>query len=128
MKKITALMLVMPLLGLIGCAKGFELQKTAGELTVAMHLDKNPFVGANDMTVTVKDKAGNPVTDAVVTVDYSMPAMPGMPAMDYKADATLQGPQYKATMNLSMAGPWNIAIKITRAGKTETVNFNVDAQ
>lgn len=128
MKKVIALILFLPLLGLIGCAKGFDLQKTAGELTVAMHLDKNPFVGANDMTITVKDKAGNPVTDAVIAVDYTMPAMPGMPAMNYKADATLQGTQYKATLNLSMAGAWNVAITITRAGKTETVNFNADAQ
>jgi hypothetical protein len=128
MKKVIALMLVMPLLGLIGCAKGFDLQKTAGELTVAMHLDKNPFVGANDMTITVKDKAGSPVTDAAIAVEYSMPAMPGMPAMNYKADATPQGTQYKATMNLSMPGAWSVALTITRAGKMETVNFNVDAQ
>lgn len=128
MKKIIALWLFLPMLALIGCTKGFDLQKTAGELTVVMHLDKNPFVGANDITITVKDEAGNPVTDAAVAVDYSMPPMPGMPAMDYKVDAAVQGTQYKATMNLSMPGAWNIAITITRAGKIETVTFNVDAR
>ena len=55
-----------------------------------------------------------------------MPAMPGMPAMSYKADATLQGTQYKAMVNLSMAGAWNVAVKITRAEKPTTVTFNVD--
>jgi len=31
--------------------------------------------------------------------------MPGMPPMNYKADAVLKGDLYAATMNLSMAAP-----------------------
>jgi len=54
--------------------------------------------------------------------------MPGMPPMNYKTDAVLKGNEYRATMNLSMSGPWNIAIKITRAGKTSTAKFNIDAR
>jgi len=54
--------------------------------------------------------------------------MPGMPAMNYKADAELKGNEYKATMGLSMSGSWNIAVKITRAGKTSTMKFTVDAK
>jgi len=30
-------------------------------------------------------------------------------------------------MNLPMSGSWNIAVKIARSGKTQTVKFNVDA-
>ena len=67
------------------------------------------------------------MTDAKVRIEYSMPAMPGMPAMNYKADAELKGYEYKAKMNLSMSGAWNVAVKITRGGKTTTVKFNVDA-
>ena len=74
------------------------------------------------------DASGQYVTDATVKVDYSMPAMPGMPAMNYKTDASLSGRKYTAKMNLSMSGSWNIAVKITKGGKTSTVKFNVDAQ
>jgi hypothetical protein len=31
-------------------------------------------------------------------------------------------------VNLSMSGSWNVAVKITKGGKTSTVKFNVDAQ
>ena len=63
----------------------------------------------------------------MVKVEYSMPAMPGMPAMHYKEDATVSGNAYKAVMNLSMAGSWNVALKIKKDGKTHTVKFNLDA-
>lgn len=65
--------------------------------------------------------------DAKVKVECSMPAMPGMPAMNYKTDAELKGDVYKAKMNLAMSGSWNIAVKISRGGKITTVKFNVDA-
>ena len=56
-----------------------------------------------------------------------MPAMPGMPAMHYKANAALNGNKYAAKL-VSMSGAWNIAVKITKGGKTSTVKFNIDAQ
>jgi len=54
--------------------------------------------------------------------------MPGMPPMNYKADAMLKGEAYAATMNLSMAGPWNIAVKISAGSKTGSMKFTVDAK
>jgi hypothetical protein len=106
-----------------------ELKQKAGEYSVEIKIDKYPpSVGTTDMTIEVKNAAGNHVTDAVVKVDYSMPAMPGMPAMNYKTDAALAGKVYKAKMKFSMSGPWNIAVKIMRAGKTASVKFSVDVQ
>ncbi len=110
-------------------AKDYEVKKKVQGYEVKAKIDKNPpIVGDNNITIEIKDDKGKYVTDAKVRVDYSMPAMPGMPPMNYKADAVLKGDEYKATMNLSMSGPWNIAIKITRDGKTVTVKFNVDAR
>ena len=68
------------------------------------------------------------MADAKVKVEYSMPAMPGMPASNYKTDAALKGSEYKAKINLSMPGSWDIAVEITRGSKTETAKFNVDTQ
>jgi hypothetical protein len=110
-------------------AAGLEVKQKAGEYNVEIKLDKNPpAVGDNNMGIEVKDASGQYVTDAKVKVDYSMPAMPGMPAMNYKTDAVLSGHKYSAKMNLSMSGSWNVSVKITKGGKTSTVKFNIDAQ
>lgn len=113
----------------IALAKDYEVKKKLGEYDVVVQIDKNPpIVGENTIIVKVKDASGKYVTDTKVKIEYSMPAMPGMPAMNYKTDAELKGGKYKAKMNLSMSGSWNIVIKIIRGGKTSKVKFSVDAQ
>jgi hypothetical protein len=108
-------------------AKDYEVVKKAGNYMVHMRLDKNPPVtGQNKMEITIQDATGADVTDATVAVDYGMPAMPGMPAMNYKAKADVNSGRYMANVNFSMSGAWNINVKITRAGKTQSVKFNVD--
>jgi hypothetical protein len=110
-------------------AKGYEVQKKAGEYDVTVTIDKNPpITGDNGVSIVVKDATGKTIKDAQVKVEYSMPAMMGMPAMNYKADAVLQGDEYKTSMGLSMSGSWNISVKITKAGKTSTLKFTVDAK
>ena len=116
MKRLTVLTVMVLLLAGTVYAKDYEVTKKAGDLTVMVKIDKNPPVtGTNNMEITVKDAGGKTVTDAKVIVEYSMPAMPGMPAMNYKTDAQLKGDVYKAEMNLSMGGSWNISIKVSRA-------------
>jgi hypothetical protein len=108
-------------------AKEYMVMKKAGSYTVHVIMDKNPPVtGQNKMEIGIQDTAGADVTDAMVSVEYSMPAMPGMPAMNYKTKAELSGSRYLANVNFSMAGAWSVTIKITRAGKTQPVKFNVD--
>ncbi len=110
-------------------AKDYEMTKKAGEFTVLVTIDKNPPVtGNNNMAVGIKDGAGKDVTDATVAIDYGMPAMPGMPAMNYKTNAMLHGNMYHAVVNFSMSGPWSVAVKITRGGKTQSVKLNVDVK
>ncbi len=128
MKKLAVFSLILLLIAGIAYAKDYEVKKKAGDYDVEVKIDKNPpVVGDNNIKVEIKDSAGKYVTDAKVKVEYSMPAMPGMPAMTYKTDAALKGNEYKAKMNLSMSGAWNVAVKIIRGGKTTTVKFNVDA-
>ncbi len=129
MKKLLMIGLAVMLSAGVAAAKDYEVAKKAGEYDVVVKIDKNPPVaGDNNVTVEIKGTGGHHVKDAKVVVDYSMPAMPGMPAMNYKADAVLKGDVYAATMNLSMAGPWNIAVKISREGKTSSMKFTVDAK
>ncbi|MFZ2197403.1 MAG: FixH family protein [Thermodesulfovibrionales bacterium] len=129
MKKIIVFAMVLLFIAGVAYAKDYEVKKKAGQFDVEMKIDKNPpVVGDNNLSIEIKDSSGKTVTDATVKVDYGMSAMPGMPAMNYKADAVLKGSEYKATMNLSMSGPWNIVVKITSAGKTSSAKFSIDAR
>ena len=129
MKRIILIMVLLLLAANVAYAKGYEVKKKAGEYDVTVTIDRNPpITGDNNVSVVVKDASGNIVKDAQVKVEYSMPAMPGMPAMNYKADAAQKGDEYQATMGLSMSGSWNISVKISRAGKTATMRFTVDAK
>jgi len=65
---------------------------------VHVMIDKNPPVaGENRMQISIQDKSGADVTDATVEVDYSMPAMMGMPAMNYKTATEMKDKKYNAT-------------------------------
>src|SRR5512139_2528706 len=112
MKKLAVLIFILLLVAGVAYAKDYEVTKKAGEYNTTVKIDKNPpVVGDNNISIEIKDASGKYVTDAKIIVDYSMPAMPGMPAMTYKANGKLDGNEYKAVMNLSMSGSWNIAIK-----------------
>ncbi|MEW6615360.1 MAG: FixH family protein [Thermodesulfobacteriota bacterium] len=129
MKRLALFSMVLLLMGGIAYAKDYEVKKTAGEYDVEIKIDKSqPVVGNNNIEIGIKDASGKYVTDAKVRVEYSMPAMPGMPAMNYKTDTVLKGYKYRATINLSMSGSWNTSVMITRGGKITKVKFNVDAR
>lgn len=129
MKRLVFVLAVVLFTSGVAQAKGYEVQKKAGEYDVVVTFDqKQPTVSDNAVSIVVKDAAGKAVKDAQVKVEYSMPAMMGMPAMNYKTDAVASGDEYKATLGLSMGGSWNIAVKITKAGKTSTLKFTVDAK
>jgi len=129
MKKTLGIAMMVLLIAGIAYAKDYEVKKKAGQYDVEVKIDKNPpVVGDNNISIEIKDSTGKYVTDAKVKVEYSMPAMPGMPAMNYKAEAVQEGDGYKAKMNLSMSGSWNIAVKVTKAGKTSSMKFTVDAK
>ncbi|HOG18621.1 MAG TPA: FixH family protein [Syntrophales bacterium] len=129
MRRIALIVCVLLLAGGLAYAKDYEMTKKAGEYTVSVTIDKNPpITGKNNMAVGIKDGTGKDVTDAAVAVDYGMPAMPGMPAMNYKAGANPKDKLYLATLDFSMSGPWSVTIKITRGGKTQSVKLNVDVK
>jgi hypothetical protein len=90
MKRVMVIIVAVLLIAGIAYAKDYEVTKKAGEYNVIVKIDKNPpVVGDNNMKIDIKDASGKNVTDAKVKVEYSMPAMPGMPPMNYKTDASL---------------------------------------
>lgn len=127
MKRFATVLIILLLAAGLVYAKDYTIMKKAGDLAVTVKIDKNPPVtGTNKMDIAIKDAAGKNVTDASVAVDYGMPAMPGMGAMNYKTNTTLKGNNYLASLNFSMTGAWYVNIKINRGGKTQTVKLNVD--
>lgn len=129
MKKLTMAMMTLLLIAGIAYAKDYEVSKKAGDYNVLIKIDKNPPVaGKNNMEIAITDSSGKAVTDAKVVLSYSMPAMAGMPAMSYKADAEPKGNVYKTKVDYSMAGSWNNELKITRGGKTASARFTIDAK
>jgi hypothetical protein len=129
MKKLTMAMMTLLLIAGIAYAKDYEVSKKAGDYNVLIKIDKNPPVaGKNNMEIAITDASGKAVIDAKVVLSYSMPAMAGMPAMSYKADAEPKGNVYKTKVDYSMAGSWNNELKITSGGKTASARFTIDAK
>jgi hypothetical protein len=113
----------------IAVADAYKASSKAGVFDVALTIDKNPpIVGKNNATIAIKDSTGQPVTDASVRLEYSMSAMSGMPPMKYKADAVQSDGVYNSPLNLSMAGPWLLNVKVLRDKKMATAKFSVDVQ
>jgi hypothetical protein len=129
MKRITVVVMALLLIAGVVFAKDYEVSKKAGDYNVVLKIDKNPPVaGDNNVEIMITDASGKHVTDAKVVLNYSMPAMAGMPAMNYKADAQSKGNVYTTKVNYSMAGSWNNELRITRADKTVSTRFTVDAK
>ena len=89
MKRIVAVTVVVLLSAGLVFAKAYDVKKKAGDYSVELAMDKSAVKGKNDLGITVKDAGGNYVKNAKVIANYSMPAMSGMPAMNYNAEAQL---------------------------------------
>ena len=127
-KMVLAVMMVLLVAG-TAVAKDYEITKKAGDYTVVVKMDRNPpITGDNNLSVTIKDAAGAEVKDAKVAVEYTMAAMPGMPAVKVKTDTELKGSEYKAKINFSMAGGWGVAVMISRGDKKAQAKFSVDVR
>ena len=129
MKKIMFIVMMVMLLTSAAYAKGFEASKQAGPFKVDITLDKNPpAMGENNIIIAVWDAAGKPVKDAKVNIEYIMPAMPGMPAMNYKAALAGKDGKYSGKLNFSMPGAWSVEVKVEAAGKKGKAKLNIDVR
>lgn len=129
MKRLVTVMVALLLIAGVVYAKDYEVNKKAGEFNVLIKIDRNPpVVGKNNVEITINDTSGKVVTDAKVVLELSMAPMPGMPAANYKSNAELKGDKYKAVIEPSMAGPWNLAVKVSRGGKTDTAKLSLDVK
>ncbi len=132
MKKIMMLLFIAVLItfSAAGCKKGYQTQKTAGDLTITLSAGSYPLIiGDNAMTIKITDASGKAVTDAKVGVRYYMPPMPGMAPMEYTVEGTPKGGGYGFTANIAMEGGWRVDVNVIRGDNASpTATFNVDAR
>lgn len=90
-------------------------------VTIALRPQPTPArAGENQFEVMVTDANGKPVTDADVTLDLYMPAMPAMkmPEMRNRVKLTSAGNGvYRGAGNVGMAGQWDVSITAMRNGQ-----------
>ena len=108
--------------------EGFEPVPFAAEvgaererLDIAFRSDPDPPAsGDNTLEVTIADAAGQPVTDADVSVVFYMAAMPtmNMPAMQTDAILSHQSEGvYRGAGEVMMAGRWDVTVLVSRDGQ-----------
>jgi hypothetical protein len=96
-----------------------------GNLNVSLALSPYPpkgFSSAN-FDVTLTDEQGQAISDARVSLDLTMPAMP-MPQNQPEAQYTDKG-LYQAAGRFTMRGLWRIEVIIERGGQTQSAFFDV---
>lgn len=136
MRKLAVLTMVLLFVAVSVHAKDAVMKGTAGEYTVEAQIEKTPpAVGENTLTVQLKDSAGKIVTDRKVEVEYFMTEKMSptrktveMPHMRSETGAAVQDSAYKAKLNFSMAGPWNIVVNIDDKGKAKKAKFHVNVK
>jgi len=77
----------------------------AANLRIQILRPKTPKTGDNEFEVSVKDANGNPITNAEVEINLSMPQMGSMPAMSNKGMLLDQGNGIYEGL-IQVAGPW----------------------
>ena len=78
-----------------------------------------PRMGDNTLEVMVMS-GGQPVTDADVTVEFFMPAMPAMNMAEMRNTVPLKhegGGMYRGAGNVMMAGNWDVTVMAMRGGQ-----------
>jgi hypothetical protein len=79
-----------------------------------------PRTGDNVLEVSVKDAAGQPISDADVSVTFFMAAMPtmNMPAMRNETKLPpVGGGVYRGSGQVMMGGRWDVTVNVSKDGQ-----------
>jgi hypothetical protein len=96
-----------------------------GNMNVTLALSPYPPAGFQPakFDVTLKDENGQAISDATVTLDLTMPAMP-MPSNQVEAKYTDNG-LYQGSGRFTMRGLWRMVVIIQRGGEKLSAYFDV---
>ncbi len=89
----------------------------ADDINLLLTTDKALIVGSNQISIELS-KDSKPITDLeILQMKIFMPEMPGMPYMEYKADAKLVDGKYLIDVNFAMSGTWQYKIRFKTSDK-----------
>jgi RND family efflux transporter MFP subunit len=101
--------------------QGSEPASAGPALTITFRAQPDPpRTGESVFEVRVTDPAGAPVTDADVTVQLFMPAMPTMSMPAMRNETTLPhagGGVYRGAGQVMTAGRWEVTVTVSRGGQ-----------
>jgi len=108
-------------------ASAFEKEAKSKNIKVLISSEKPLSTGSNTLVLALSKDGKVPIVSKV-SVKAFMPAMPGMPAMESKAEASYLGKgKYEVTVNLAMGGTWQLHIFITPTeGKKSRVKSSLN--
>ena len=92
----------------------------AGNVDVTLTTQPNPPRMGETTFEAMVMTGGQPVTDADVSVELFMPAMPEMKMAEMRNSVALKhegGGRYRGTGNVMMAGNWDATVSVKREGK-----------
>ncbi|MBI5352259.1 MAG: FixH family protein [Chloroflexi bacterium] len=97
----------------------------SGEMIVSLSLNPYPPSAGqpSQFDVALTDLNGNPIDDASISLDLTMPSMwmpPNQPDMQFVSDG-----KYSTTAPFTMRGGWRIEVIITRGDQKQSVFFDV---
>jgi hypothetical protein len=109
-------------------AANSSTEKKAGDLTLSLESRPQKLrLGENVVRLKVRDAKGAPVVDATVNITSTM-TMAGMAVGKAVAKHVKEG-VYETTVNLAMAGTWEIGVTVQRPGqKPVQEKFTIAAQ
>jgi len=107
-RRVSVVALCVGLAALIGCRRQNE---SLSYLTITYEVSPQPpRVGQTSITVNLTDVSGKPMSGAEVTLEGNM-SHAGMVPVTAATTEVAPG-RYRATMELSMAGDWNITAHV----------------
>ena len=95
-------------------------QPPAGEVEVTLTTQPDPPKMGETTFEAMVMMGGQPVTDADVSVELFMAAMPAMNMPEMRNTVALQhegGGRYRGTGNVMMAGSWDATVSVKRGGQ-----------
>ncbi|CAN5276826.1 hypothetical protein BH10ACI1_BH10ACI1_07990 [soil metagenome] len=104
---------------------------TVNNLTVTLATESGVIKnGANDFTLTFADASGKPVDVGAASVNFFMPSMGSMAAMNNSATLTTSGTPgvYNGKVKIEMPGEWQAQIAFEGAAGNGKTSIPVTAQ
>ena len=103
-----------------GPAPGASSQPLAGKVEVTLTTQPNPPKMGETTFEAMVMMGGQPVTDADVSVELFMAAMPAMNMPEMRNSVALThegGGRYRGTGSVMMAGSWHATVSVKRNGQ-----------